>query len=65
MTSKSRRLTKSRVARMGHSVAEYLMKGTDNVALPSLQELAKPIRSREPVKPTQSPAEILREHRDR
>ena len=63
MTSKSRRLTKSRVAQMGHSVAEYLMREKDNVAQPSLQELTKRLRSREPVKPAQSPAEILREHR--
>ena len=64
MPSDWRRKLKSLAAREGLSVADFLQK--DSVAeRPTLKEVAERIASRPPVQYRQSPAEILREERDR
>jgi antitoxin FitA len=59
------RKLKSRAALEGISLSDYVLREMKHVAeRPTMQELAKRIASRTPVKYKISPAEIIREERD-
>ncbi len=59
------RKLKSRAALEGISLSDYALREMKHVAeRPTMQELAKRIASRTPVKYKSSPAEIIREERD-
>jgi antitoxin FitA len=60
------RKLKSRAALEGMSLSDFVLKEMEHVAeRPTMKELAARIASRTPVKYKLSPAEIIREERDR
>jgi antitoxin FitA len=60
------RKLKSRAALEGMSLSDFVLKEMEHVAeRPTMKELAERIARLPPVKYTQSPAEIIREERDR
>jgi antitoxin FitA len=60
------RKLKSRAALEGLSLSDFVLREMKHVAeRPSMQELAERIARRTPVQYTISPAEIIREERDR
>lgn len=65
MPDKLHRTLKSRAAQAGMSLSEYLLRELKKAAdKPSVEELLDRIRSRPPVEPGVSSAEIIREGRD-
>ncbi len=57
---------KARASKAGTSLSEYLIGELERIArIPTPDELAERIRQRTPVETDFSPADIIREHRDR
>lgn len=57
---------KARAAQAGMTLSDYLLEEIRNLAVrPTMREWAKEVRKEEPVELFKSPAEILREERDR
>jgi hypothetical protein len=65
MPDKLHRTLKSRAAQAGMSLSEYLLRELKKVGdKPSVEELLERIRSRPPIEPGVSSAEIIREGRE-
>lgn len=65
MPDKLHRTLKARAAQAGMSLSEYLLRELKKTAeKPSVEELLDRIRSRPPIEPGISSAEIIREGRD-
>lgn len=59
------RLLKSRAALVGRSLSDYLLDELRRVASrPTREELLRRLESREPVRFTESPADLIRAERD-
>ncbi len=57
---------KARAARAGMTLSDYLLDELRNLAVrPTMREWVREARGLEPVRVSQSPAEVLREERDR
>lgn len=57
---------KERASKAGTSLSEYLIGELERIArMPTPDELAERVRKRTPVETDFSPANIIREHRDR
>lgn len=59
------RILKERAAKKGMSLSEYLLHEVEVIAKrPTLEEMLERLSKREPVNPSISPADMIREERD-
>lgn len=59
------RTLKARAAKNGMTLSDYLLSEIEQIAdKPTVKEWLEVVGSREPVKSSESPAEIIRRHRD-